>query len=124
MVLTFGYNTFVSKIDPFEEKGIKDKPSWMKEINYAKIKIKVIGSIVAISAIQLLAIFFKISKGIQGKEQGIQLMDGDVKWLILLHLAFVFSGLIFAVTELIMKKTDKIEHAIRQGNNTGNQKRA
>lgn len=129
MVVMFGYNSFVSEIDPLKEENVKDKPSWIKEISYTKIKIKVIGSIVAISAIQLLAIFFKISKEMQVKEQAPQVkeqalqalqINGNFKWLIVLHLAFVFSGLIFAVTELILKKTDKIEYTIKQGNNTGN----
>jgi uncharacterized protein (TIGR00645 family) len=63
----------------------------MGHVDYGGLKIKVIGSIVAISSIDLLKAFFNVSS-----------MDHqDLMWLVILHLTFVISGVLFAVMEHI-----------------------
>jgi len=47
----FGYENFVSKIDP---GGHPDWPDWMTKVNFGGLKQKLLASIVAISAIQVL----------------------------------------------------------------------
>ena len=51
IVIFSGYENFVSRID---HTRARDWPSWMASIDFTSLKIKLLGSIVAISAIQLL----------------------------------------------------------------------
>ena len=55
MVIFSGYENFVSKIDVGHHE---DKPKWMGSVDFSGLKLKLISSIVAISGIQLLKIFF------------------------------------------------------------------
>jgi uncharacterized protein (TIGR00645 family) len=47
IVIFSGYENFVSKINT---EGHEDRPEWMGQVDFASLKIKVIASIVAISA--------------------------------------------------------------------------
>ena len=59
LIVTFsGYENFVSKIDT---RGNVDRPQWMGTIDFSAMKIKLIGSIVAISAISLLRAFMRLA---------------------------------------------------------------
>ncbi|HHB92014.1 MAG TPA: TIGR00645 family protein [Thioploca sp.] len=98
MIILSGYENFVSKIDAI--KGHVDRPEWMGKVDYAGLKLKVISSIVAISSIELLKVFIHISEeGDKNLYTGNSLWEMEVFWLIILHLTFVFSGLVFALTE-------------------------
>ena len=57
IVIFSGYENFVSKID---HSGHRDWPEWMGKIDFTALKIKLLGSIVAISAIQLLKQFMAV----------------------------------------------------------------
>ena len=59
IVIFSGYENFVSKID---HSGHKDWPTWMGTIDFISLKLKVLSSIVAISAIQLLKQFMAIKQ--------------------------------------------------------------
>lgn len=88
-----GYENFVSKIDVAENHV--DRPSWMGRLDFSGLKLKIIGSIVAISLVELLQDFLNVS----------QAMDFNVEfWRIALHLTFVFTGLVFAVMEIFSEK--------------------
>ena len=54
IVIISGYENFVSKIDESEHK---DWPEWMGKIDFTGLKLKLLSSIVAISAIQVLKAF-------------------------------------------------------------------
>jgi uncharacterized protein (TIGR00645 family) len=83
LVIFSGYENFVSKIDT---AGHKDRPSWMGKIDYSGMKLKLVASIVAISAIQLLRAFMDIKE-----------MDNvELAWLVGIHLTFVVSGVLLA----------------------------
>ena len=86
IVIFSGYENFVSKID-VEETG--DWPEWMSKIDFSGLKMKLMSSIVAISAIQLLKIFMELK----------QVSDREIGWYVGLHVVFVISGLIFALTD-------------------------
>jgi uncharacterized protein (TIGR00645 family) len=88
MVILAGYENFISRIqtDPTDER-----PSWMGKVDFADLKMKLITSIVAISAIQVLEAFMDI--GTTNKV--------DVAWLVGIHLMFVASGLVLAITDRI-----------------------
>jgi uncharacterized protein (TIGR00645 family) len=88
IVIFSGYENFVSRIDASEHK---DWPEWMGKIDFTGLKLKLMSSIVAISAIQLLKAFMNIGKT----------SDRDLAWLVSVHLVFVVSGLILAWTDRI-----------------------
>ena len=57
IVVFSGYENFVSRIDP---GGHPDWPEWMTKVDFAGLKQKLLASIVAISAIQVLKAFMNI----------------------------------------------------------------
>ncbi len=59
IVLFSGYENFVSKLD-INDHG--DRPTWMGTVDFSGLKMKLIASIVAISAIHLLKQFMAIGK--------------------------------------------------------------
>ncbi len=89
MIIFSGYENFVSKIG--EAQNHVDRPNWMGAIDYGSLKLKVIGSIVAISSIQLLKSFINIQEAAKV----------DLAWMIGVHFTFVLSGLVFAFTEKV-----------------------
>lgn len=88
IVIFSGYENFVSKIDIGDHE---DRPDWMGKVDFGGLKLKLIASIVAISGIHLLKTFMDIQK--YSKE--------DVYWLVVLHLAFVVSGVLLAAMDWI-----------------------
>ena len=97
MIIFSGYEIFVSKIDVANHK---DRPDWMGKVNFSGLKLKVIGAIVAISAIDLLKTFMNLSDSINPNE-----ID-TIFWKLALHMAFVISGVLFAVMDKIASMTD------------------
>ncbi|MBE6493367.1 MAG: TIGR00645 family protein [Methanosphaera stadtmanae] len=95
LIVTFsGYENFVSKID-IAQKHV-DRPSWMGNLDFSGLKLKIIGSVVAISLIELLKDFLEVAS----------LDPNIIFWRIMLHLTFVFSGLIFAIMEYVADKRE------------------
>ena len=94
IVIFSGYENFVSKIDVVNHE---DKPSWMGTVDFSGLKLKLISSIVAISGIHLLKLFFNLNN--YTKEQ--------ITLFIAVHLTFVFSGVILAYMDYIVEKTKK-----------------
>ncbi|MBQ6100587.1 MAG: TIGR00645 family protein [Methanobrevibacter sp.] len=93
-----GYENFVSKIDVAEDHV--DRPSWMGRLDFSGLKLKIIGSIVAISLVELLQDFLNVSSTI----------DPNVEfWRIALHLTFVATGLVFALMEILAEKRHEIK---------------
>src|SRR6266404_9992881 len=60
IVVFSGYENFVSKIDIGAHE---DRPAWMGTVDFSALKLRLIASIVAISAISLLRAFMKIGEG-------------------------------------------------------------
>ena len=81
IVVFSGYENFVSKIDP---GGHPDWPDWMTKVNFGGLKQKLLASIVAISAIQVLKAFMNIDTVFDPTK---------LAWLVGVHLVFVFSAL-------------------------------
>ncbi len=86
IVIFSGYENFVSKIEASDHK---DWPEWMGKIDFTGLKLKLVSSIVAISAIQVLKGFMNIQK----------LSDRELYWLVGIHIMFVLSGLLMALTD-------------------------
>jgi uncharacterized protein (TIGR00645 family) len=87
LVMFSGYENFVSKIDA---GGHPDWPEWMSKIDFTSLKQKLLGSIVAISAVQVLKAFMNIDTTIDTVKLG---------WLVGVHLAFVVSTLMLALSD-------------------------
>jgi len=97
IVIFSGYENFVSKIDTH---GSEDRPSWMGTLDFSGLKMKLIGSIVAISVISLLRAFVRLT------EPGIPFDERKILWLILLHLTFLASGVLFALMDWLASLTE------------------
>ncbi len=96
IVVFAGYENFVSKIESAENSV--DRPEWMGRVDFSGLKLKLIGSLVAISVIELLKDFMEADEGVN---------DGLI-WRIAIHMVFVISGLLFAVMDAIAARTDRI----------------
>lgn len=95
LIIVFsGYENFVSKLSIGTHE---DRPAWMDKISFSDLKMKLISAIVAISAVELLKAFL-IST---------QLTPQELGWKIALHLTFVISGLLFALSDWISDKSKK-----------------
>ncbi len=90
LIIFSGYENFVSVIGA--AKNSADRPKWMGGVDFASLKLKLIGSIVALSGINLLAAFLEIDT--TNKE--------NLGWMVGIHLTFVVTGLIFALSERFM----------------------
>jgi len=95
MIIFSGYENFVSKIDMVADHV--DRPDWMGKIDYSAMKLKVIGSIVAISSIELLKAFIKIK----------DLDDRVIKWMVIIHVVFLLSGVLYAWMEKLYHSVEK-----------------
>ena len=93
MILFAGYENFVSKIGAARDS--EDKPSWMGKVDFSGLKLKLVGSIVAISGINLLEAFMNVEN----------LNDRNLNYQIVIHLVFVASGVLLALMDYIASKT-------------------
>ncbi len=88
IVIFSGYENFVSRIDHTADRSW---PEWMGSIDFTALKIKLLGSIVAISAIQLLKQFMAVKT----------VSDRDLMWYVGIHLVFVVSSVLLALSDRI-----------------------
>ncbi len=100
IVIFAGYENFISRIGFAEQH--EDRPYWMGRIDFSGLKMKVIGSLVAISSIELLKDFLESANGPEPE---------NLKWRIYIHLVFLASGVLFAVMDYISVRREKIEQA-------------
>jgi uncharacterized protein (TIGR00645 family) len=77
IVIFSGYENFVSRI----ETSGHDRPDWMTKVDFGGLKQKLMTSIVAISAIQVLKAFMNIE----------QYDDSKLGWLVGIHVLFLGS---------------------------------
>jgi uncharacterized protein (TIGR00645 family) len=100
IIIFAGYENFVSKINVAEKS--EDRPHWMGRVDYSGLKIKLIGSLVAISVIELLKDFMQE-----------EAFDADREmWRIGIHLTFVVSGVLFALMDYIADKREQVDMQI------------
>jgi uncharacterized protein (TIGR00645 family) len=72
----------------------------MGTLDFSGLKMKLIGSIVAISAISLLRAFMSLT------EKDISLDEPRLRWLVVLHLTFIVSGVLFATMDWIAARSE------------------
>ncbi len=91
MVIVGGYETFVSRL---EIDGHPDKPDWLSHVDAGVLKIKLAASLVTISSVHLLKSFINI--------------DNTTSTVVIaqvgIHLAFLVSVFVLALTDRMMKK--------------------
>jgi uncharacterized protein (TIGR00645 family) len=88
IIVFAGYENFVSQINTGNSE---DRPSWMGHVGFAELKMKLIGSIVAISGIELLKAFMHVGS----------MTNEQLAWKVGIHMTFVLSGVLFAVMDRI-----------------------
>ena len=109
IVIFSGYENFVSKINTKEHE---DSPEWMGEVDFSSLKVKVIASIVAISAIELLKGFVNLGVFLNS--------DGDVPaiwseadqalaWKVGIHVVLIISGVLFAYMDSLSERTHSLK---------------
>lgn len=86
LVMFSGYENFVSHINTV----VDNRPDWMGKIDFSGMKIKLMASIAAISAISLLESLLKMSSH---EDQSI------LFWKIGIHMTFIISGVLFALMD-------------------------
>ena len=109
IIIFSGYENFVSKIDTADHE---DRPDWMGKVDFSGLKIKVIASIVAISAIELLKVFVDVGSGPEIEAAQNQVMvwtNGDkaIIWKVGIHILLVISGVLFAIMDKVAESTPK-----------------
>ena len=82
-----GYENFVSKIGIGDHE---DRPAWMGKVGFSDLKIKLMGALVAISAVELLKEFIDLD---------VETPWQVLSWKVGIHMTFVISGVLFAITD-------------------------
>jgi uncharacterized protein (TIGR00645 family) len=90
MVMFAGYEGFVSKLHMDDDT---ERLDWMGQIGFGDLKLKLMTSIIAISAIRLLETFMDIEN----------LNDRALAWTVGIHVTFVVSGLLLALMGRLMQ---------------------
>src|ERR1700730_4934888 len=102
MVIVGGYETFVSRLNL---EGHPDQPEWLSHVNAGVLKVKLATALIGISSIDLLKTFIEVgSKPVP---------DNAVMWQLLLHLTFVLSALLLALTDRVSTQSAADARAFR-----------
>ena len=91
IVIFSGYENFVSRFDVESH----DRPEWMTKVDFGGLKMKLLSSIVAISAIQVLKAFMNVGS----------YDDKKLWWMAGIHLVFLCSMLVAAISDRIAEKS-------------------
>lgn len=97
IVIFSGYENFVSKMDHSPDD---DRPAWMGTIDFSALKLKMLSSIVAISAVQLLRQFMSLGTVTPEREK-------ELMWLVIIHVVFVVSSVLLALSDRIASGHDE-----------------
>ena len=89
IVIFSGYENFVSKF----EAGDHDRPDWMTKVDFGGLKQKLMTSIVAISAIQVLKAFMNIDQSAGAPD------SAKLAWLVGIHVLFLGSLLAVVIAD-------------------------
>ena len=91
IVILAGYENFVSRM---HDEDHPDWPGWATKIDFSGMKMKLIGSITAISTIYLLEMFVRPEK----------LDPATIGWLLAIQGTIIFSGVMLALMDYIASK--------------------
>lgn len=96
MVILSGYENFVSRID-IADSG--ERPSWLGKMDFSSLKLKLIGSIVAVAAIDLLGAFMNVA----------QFTSEELAWKVGIQLTFVVCGVLYALMDRIAAQAREVD---------------
>ena len=91
IVIFSGYENFVSRVDPERVEGW---PEWMTQIDFSGLKLKLVSTVVAIAAIDLLRFFL----------EGGAANAGNLMWPMLALIAFALAGVLLALGDWLAGK--------------------
>ena len=94
MVIVGGYETFVSRLNLERHP---DQPEWLSHVNAGVLKVKLATALIGISSVNLLKTFIEVGTK--------PMPDNAIMWQVLLHLTFVVSALLLAITDRISNQT-------------------
>jgi uncharacterized protein (TIGR00645 family) len=97
LVIFSGFANFVARIDVEEHP---DWPHWMVGIDFGELKLKLMGSIVAIAGIKLLESYMNID----------HVVDRDIGWQMGIFGAFVVGTLLLSIAEWVGHLAARNEH--------------
>jgi len=97
MVIVGGYETFVSRLQITDHP---DEPEWLSHVNAGVLKIKLAMALIGISSIHLLKTFIELEPS----------TTTTAYWQVVIHLTFVLSALMLAVTDYVSAKTATETH--------------
>jgi uncharacterized protein (TIGR00645 family) len=96
IVIFAGYENFVSRMHVGNHE---DRPSWMGTVDFSGLKVKLVASIVAISAIALLRAFLPLG------DPEMAIDPTRLRWMVIIHLTFVVSGVLLTVMDWVTSRT-------------------
>lgn len=92
MITLVGYVNFVSKMHPSRER-LEDWPKWMGHLDYSGLKVQLLGSIIAVSAIGILRLGVELAD----TDEPFAIDDKRLMWLVIFHVLFLLSVLTIAL---------------------------
>ena len=98
IVIFAGYESFVSKFDVMDHP---DRPDWIGQVGFSGLKLKLFASLVAISGIELL-------KAFMAARSADTEIPASLPWLIGIHLTFVATALVTAMTGKMRAEAGKV----------------
>lgn len=101
IVFLSGYTNFVAPVIMRRGDG---RPHWIAEIDFTELKLKLMASIVAISAIKLLEGFMNIDHE----------TDRELYWNAGIHLTFVVSTLLLALTDWLTHRIRAPDYGVAE----------
>ena len=99
MVIVGGYETFVSRLNL---RGHPDEPEWLSHVNAGVLKVKLATALIGISSIHLLKTFIDTESH----------SEKTILWQVVIHVVFVFSALLLALTDKLTLSANKEETLI------------
>jgi len=94
IVILSGYVNFIAPVDI---EAHQDWPHWFAGIDFSELKVKLMASIVAITAIKLLESYMNAGS----------VSDRDLAWQTGIHLTFVASALLLALADWLSHRTEE-----------------
>lgn len=88
MVMLSSYENFVGR---FGDDALDDSPEWLRRLDPGSLKVKVATALLTISAVKLLQVFMDREK----------FSDGDIMWMVIIHVVFIASAVFLALLDRI-----------------------
>lgn len=114
IVAFVGYHHFVSRLTKSDQK---DYPSWLNKIDFNGLKLKVIGSVIAIAAIHFLGVFVELAESGDSCAkhwEGVCDSEARLFWMATIFSLFIAGGVLVALMDYFSKKSDCLESGAGQ----------